>query len=435
MTGIGCDGTRVYIGLSDDGYERAVKRLHKDVCGNLGLHEKNILNTLNAVNSKYIVRYWFYDENSDEEFAYLILDLCEETLEQYVASQTLEDLTKDAPGIMRQILEGLNDLHRKPEPILHRDLKPSNIMRDVHGKWLMADFGLSRTLCDGQTTHRSKQRGTTSWRAVESYPTEIDKSGKNTESNNDSTKSDDQNMTSDNESTKSGTAKSDNNGKNADLESRYKKQSDIQVAGMVGFYILTKGAHPFGPEARRLQNLLDDKPVLASLTDPMAKDLITWMLQHNPEDRPYASEALKHPFLQSSDQQFELLERVGNEQEIKKADSKSDVVNKINNDDLLPTRDWQSKIHPEVLRYVSDRRGKCSKRSKISYGNEWSECLRFIRNTSVHWNHNTPPTAVQNVVGKPQEYFLKVFPTLPVVVHRVIRRQDWKERPELAKFF
>ena len=201
--GQGADGTSVYIGLSEDGYERAVKRLVKNVSGQLGLHEQNVLNTLNAVDSKYIVRYWFYDEDSDDGFAYLMLDLCEETLEHYVKNQSQETLDENAVVIIRQILEALNDLHRKPTPVLHRDVKPSNILRNVHDKWLMADFGLSRTLSEEQTTHQSEERGTKFWRAVESYPNE-------------------------------------NGDDNCSNKVRFEKKSDIRSARLVSFHVLTK---------------------------------------------------------------------------------------------------------------------------------------------------------------------------------------------------
>ena len=316
--GQGSDGTAVYIGLAKDGCEKAVKRIHKSsITENQGSNEQKILNAPNAVNSKRVVRYWYYDEQSDDEFAYLIFDLHEEALKQYVEVQSHETLIEKAPFIIHQILEGLVDLHSKPEPILHRDLKPSNILRNVYCEWLLSDFGISRILSDGKTTHRSKEIGTQHWRAVESYPFQ------------------------------------DKTGKSVADEARYKKQSDMQVLGIVCFYILTKGDHPFGLNPDRVRNLLDGKPVdLDKVTDPVAKDLISWMLRHNPKDRPSAEESLEHPFLQPSIQQFELLKCLGNEPEIKRNDIVSVVVRKINNDPLLSNNTWKSQIPPTFLTYL-----------------------------------------------------------------------------------
>ena len=395
--GQGSSGTAVYIGLAKDGCEKAVKRVPKCITGSLGTNEKKILNTSNAVNSKRVVRYWYYDEKSDQDgYAHLIFDLHEETLEQYVEVQSHETLTEKAPFIIRQILEGLVDLHSKPEPILHRDLKPSNILRNVYREWLLSDFGISRILSDGQTTYRSKEIGTQHWRAVESYPSQ------------------------------------DKTGKSVADEARYKKQSDMQVLGMVCFYILTKGDHPFGLKPDRVRNLLDGNPVdLDKLTDPVAKDLVSWMLQHNPKDRPSAEESLGHPFLQPSIQQFELLKCLGNEPEIKRNDIVSVVVRKINNDPLLFNNTWKSQIHPTFLTYL------CSDGIRQRrYGDEWTECLRLIRNTSQHWNDRPHPRPeVHDLIGEPDQYFLNLFPTLPMVLHRIIRDDPhWKRRSGLRKF-
>ena len=164
--GFGADGTRVYIGLGKDGCEKAVKRLPKDICTDLAEKEKEILLKLKSSN---VVKYWFLsDEHRDEEYLFLILDLCEVTLEDFVKNCT-EEMAKIAPAIIRQVLEGICDLHHNDPPILHRDLKPKNILRNVDGKWLLADFGISRVLPEGVTSHVSIQRGTTDWRAVESY--------------------------------------------------------------------------------------------------------------------------------------------------------------------------------------------------------------------------------------------------------------------------
>ena len=58
----------------------------------------------------------------------------------------------------------------------------------------------------------------------------------------------------------------------------------LQVAGMVAYYIVTKGQHPFGGEVDQTRNLLDGNPVgLSSLTDEALKDLLSWMLSRDPK--------------------------------------------------------------------------------------------------------------------------------------------------------
>ena len=171
LVGKGSDATRVYVGLGKDGYERAVKRLPEDDCAYLAKQEKKSLNEPNAVQSKYVVKYWYLDDKSDKDWVFLIMDLCEETLEQYVERSSWENWTEIARNIIQQVLKGLRDLHScKPRSILHRDLKPSNILRNVGGKWLIADFGISRILTQDVSTHRSSQRGTKGWKAVETCP-------------------------------------------------------------------------------------------------------------------------------------------------------------------------------------------------------------------------------------------------------------------------
>ena len=394
VIGKGGDGTRVYIGLGIDGYEKAVKRLPRDAT-EFAEQETQVLNELNTTQSNYVVNYWFLDDQCDPEYLFLISDLCEETLDEFIHGKSVDELSTIAPDIIEQILHGLADLHRDPKPILHRDLKPSNILRNVNSKWLLADFGISRILTGGASTRRSKQRGSKHWRAVESC------------SSNDM----------------------------VDGEPvRYKKESDIQVAGMVAFYIVTKGKHPFGDEADLLRNLIDGKPVgLETLKDPVLNDLLSWMLSHDPKDRPSADEALKHPYLQPGKHQFELLCKVGNQHEIKTKDVTSDVVQKLNNN---PT-DWRTLMSPDVLKYL------CTdflygKPKVFHYGSSWTECLRLIRNVNEHWHGRPRPKPQPEafyLVGDPQVYFLNLFPSLPVEVHRIVRSSKWKERPELRKYF
>ncbi|XP_046843919.1 60 kDa SS-A/Ro ribonucleoprotein-like [Xenia sp. Carnegie-2017] len=89
-------------------------------------------------------------------------------------------------------------------------------------------------------------------------------------------------------------------------------------AGMVAYYVATKGKHPFGPEAYRLQNMLEGKPVgLEEIKDVQLKDLLSWMLQRQPGNRPSADKALKHPYLQSDEEKINMLCDMGNQLEVK----------------------------------------------------------------------------------------------------------------------
>ena len=391
LIGEGSDGSLVYVGLGKDGVEKAVKRLPRDACSSLPEQEKKVLSQLNTKKSQHIVNYWFLEDQSDKDFLFLILDLCEESLENFVKRSSVTDLVRCAPDIIKQVLNGLADLHRDPNHVLHRDLKPSNILRNVQGHWLVTDFGITRILKAGVRPYVSTSRETENWKAVESCFVE---------------------------------------GKTSDKTILYKKESDIQVAGMVAFHILTKGEHPFGEKPDRLQNLLDGKPVsLKKLKDDATKDLISWMLSHNPKDRPAAEEALKHPYLQPAKQKFELLCKVGNQPEIKTRDVKSDVVRKLNSN----LDDWQNEMAPDVLRYLST---DCLKGKTFSYRSYWTDCLRLIRNVDQHWKDRPRPRPeVFYTVDNPQKYFLDLFPSLCVEVHKIVRSCDWKERDYLKEYF
>ena len=200
---------------------------------------------------------------------------------------------------------------------------------------------------------------------------------------------------------------------------------------MLAFYIVTKGEHPFGERPDRERNLLDGNPVyLCKLEEePAAKDLISWMLSHEPKDRPSAQEALKHPYLQPKKQQFEMLCKVGNQADILTGNAKSDVVQILNSN----PKDWTYLMSADVLKYLSTDplKGKT-----FHYKPSWTGCLRFIRNVMKHWYHRPmPQPELFYLVGDPQEYFLNLFHNLPVVVHKIIRSCDWKERPDLQEYF
>ena len=243
-------GTSVYVGVLQDGREVAVKRVLIQAGEYLAENEKEILSSIQCPN---IVSYLHFLK--DGLFMYLILDLCEETLKDIVNSQTAEFVRDHGPRMIKEILTGLEFLHSRG--IVHRDLKPSNVMVDVEGHMKLADFGISRVLNEDETTVFTDPKGTQGW-----MPAEV--------------------------------IEAMNRGKKC----RFKKKSDMQATGMIAFFVLTKGEHPFGEGSDRMRNILKGNPVLLKkLADRSARTFVAWLISNKIKNRPYAHEALMHSFM------------------------------------------------------------------------------------------------------------------------------------------
>ena len=246
-------GTAVYVGLIEDGSEVAVKRMLTAACNETAKNEVEIFKLIGANESPFIVT--FRKFLKDDLFSYVIVDLCEESLREHVPTQSIEHLMEHGPRMIKEILTGLRFLHDLG--ILHRDLKPSNVLVDTEGKMRLVDFGQSRILNADETSVVSDLKGTKGWVSAEDV------------------------MAESNETAVS-----------------LKKGSDVQVAGMIAFFILTKGRHPFGSLLVRMKNILNGHPVnLDMLKDLHARKFVSWLISHEICDRPSAHEALDHFFM------------------------------------------------------------------------------------------------------------------------------------------
>ncbi|XP_028390768.1 uncharacterized protein LOC114515671 isoform X1 [Dendronephthya gigantea] len=243
----------VYLGVMKDGSEVAVKRILVQSEDKTVENEKEIMSLIEADKSPFIVNYRHF--HRDDTFMYLIIDLCEENLREYVDACSIELLQLHGPRMTKEILSGLEFLHSKG--ILHRDLKPSNVLVDIEGRMKLADFGISRVLNDDETTVETFAKGTSGWMPPEVIRA-IDK----------------------------------------DEKGPFKKKSDVHVAGIVAFFILTKSEHPFGSKFDRMRNILDGNSVsLKKLCDVRAQNFVSWLTNYKIDDRPYAHEALRDPFV------------------------------------------------------------------------------------------------------------------------------------------
>ena len=83
------------------------------------------------------------------------------------------------------------------------------------------------------------------------------------------------------------------------------------------------------------------------LTDPVEKDFVSWLIANNIEDRPFADEALTHPYLKSIEQQFHFLAEMGQQSEVKE-NKDCEVVNELNSFRNYYPNGWKAKIPNEV---------------------------------------------------------------------------------------
>ncbi|XP_028395332.1 serine/threonine-protein kinase/endoribonuclease IRE1-like [Dendronephthya gigantea] len=249
--------SRVYVGLMKDGSEVAVKRILVQSEDETVENEKEIMSLIETSGSPFIVKYRHF--HRDDPFMYLIVDLCEETLRELVHACSIKHLKKQGPQMIREILSGLEFLHGKG--ILHRDLKPSNVLVDNECRMKLGDFGISRVLNEDETTVETDAKGTSGW-----MPPEVIEA----------------------------IVKKEKGRLDKDEKGRFKKKSDVHVAGMIAFFILTKGEHPFGSSLERMKNILENNPVnLEKLGYREARRFVSWLISHKIDDRPHAHEALR----------------------------------------------------------------------------------------------------------------------------------------------
>ncbi|KAF4457046.1 IRE protein kinase [Fusarium austroafricanum] len=420
--GTGSNGTLVFAGKFD-GRAVAVKRMLIQFY-DIASQETRLLRE--SDDHPNVIRY--YSQQIRDGFLYIALERCAASLADVVEKPNyFRDLAnagkQDIPNILSQITNGISHLHELR--IVHRDLKPQNILvnmgKDGKPRMLVSDFGLCKKLEGGQSSFGAttgRAAGTSGWRAPELLLDDDAREGAmmeaSTQSGSNSVLVDDNTM-----------------------PRRATRAIDIFSLGLVFFYVLTNGSHPFdcGDRYMREVNIRKGQynlDLLDSLGDFAyeAKDLIASMLEADPKNRPNAKEIMAHPFFWSSKKRLAFLCDVSDHFEKEPRDPPSHALSVLESYAPSVTKNDFLKALP---RDFVDSLGKQRKYT----GSRLLDLLRALRNKRNHYEDMSD--ALKRTVGALPEGYLAFwtvrFPMLLLTCWNVVWSVEWEKSDRFREYY
>ncbi|CAL8324038.1 unnamed protein product [Boreogadus saida] len=196
--------------------------------------------------------------------------------------------------------------------------------------------------------------------------------------------------------------------------------ADIQEAGMLIYYIASGGHHLLQSctiEGRILEGLYS----LEHVQDPITKDLVKWMINTNPNERPTVQQCLAHPFFWSRRSKIDYLKEIGNQVEVKNYRPLLArfvvLLHELDRDVGVATwMEWKNKFPPELVQKMET--------VKRNYSENTAGLLRFIRNLHEHHREDTGHIDL-----------MAIFPHLFGGVYVFADNRGWNSRFGLREMF
>ncbi|KAI3550583.1 hypothetical protein CSPX01_01633 [Colletotrichum filicis] len=421
--GTGSNGTLVFAGRFD-GREVAVKRMLIQFY-DIASQETKLLRE--SDDHPNVIRY--YAQQQRDGFLYIALERCAASLADVIEkphhfTRLAQAGKMDLPGVLYQITNGIHHLHNLR--IVHRDLKPQNILvnmgKDGRPRLLVSDFGLCKKLEGGQSSFGAttgRAAGTSGWRAPELL---LDDDARDTATMESSIQSGSGSILV---------------GSDMMSNRRATRSIDIFSLGLVFFYVLTNGSHPFdcGDRYMREVNIRKGNYNLAPL-DALgdfayeAKHLIGSMLDANPKERPTARDVMAHPFFWSAKKRLAFLCDVSDHFEKEPRDPPSDHLVHLEKHAPAITKGDFLRLLP---RDFVDSLGKQRKYT----GSKLLDLLRALRNKKNHYEDM--PDALKRAVGPLPEGYLAFwtvkFPRLLLDCWNVVWTVEWDSTDRFREYY
>jgi hypothetical protein len=252
LLGYGSNGTMVFKGTWDS-TPCAVKRMHIAFVEMVDAEMKVLLD-LGADWHPNLLRY--QGKDADDNFVYLASDLCATTLHTMVETPSFNpflpdySVSEETMQMLREVCTGIEFLHSLG--VVHCDIKPRNILLTGDNQVKVSDMGLSKKLEEEETSFTfstNAPSGDGGW-----APSEVL------------------------------------------LCKRKTMKVDIFAMGVLIYFVLSKGSHPFGNRFKRNGNIVDGVFELDKVKHlPDAYHLIASMINYDPEKRPTAAQVISHP--------------------------------------------------------------------------------------------------------------------------------------------
>ncbi|RZC71426.1 hypothetical protein C5167_034613 [Papaver somniferum] len=202
------------------------------------------------------------------------------------------------------------------------------------------------------------------------------------------------------------------------------------ATGCVLFFCITGGKHPFGDRLERDINIVRNRVDLFMVEHiPEAVDLLSRLLDSDPEARTKALDVLNHPFFWNSETRLAFLRDTSDRVELEDREVESDLLNAL--EAVAPVAlggKWDEKMESDFISNIGRYR-------RYKYDST-RDLLRVIRNKLNHFREL--PQDIQELLGPVPEgfdgYFATRFPKFLMEVYKVMYRYC-REEECFSKYF